>query len=115
MEWIRKNYRKQPWEIDARKGEKLACNILNKIDGKVPVIGKEPIEVKPTALNTTREIVISILNDGSIPNGDLVPRVLDGEKDKQIILKVLREVFALKQNGVIQEYSEGSLIYVRSV
>lgn len=105
-------YRNRPWEIEARGQEKMACNILKKIDGKVE--SKVITKVAPV-LNNTRELVISILNGGSIPNGELVPRVLNGQTDKQVILKTLREIFSLKQSGVIQEYNQGSLIYVRRV
>lgn len=114
-EYQRIAYDKKPWEIEARKlQDNLSDNILNKINEPTEVITK-PLEVAPV-LNTTRELVLSILNGGiTIPNGELVPRVLNGNKDKQKTLKVLREVFALKESGVIQEYNQGSLIYVRSV
>ena len=112
-------YKKRPWEKEARRHEKLACNILNKIDAPYNVITKPSAIFSGIDFNTpknnTRKLVISILNGGSIPNGDLVPRVLGGDKDKQKTLKVLREIFALKESGVIQEYNEGSLIYVRAV
>lgn len=109
-------YKKRPWEVEARRGEKMACNILKKIDAPVePKVITKPAPALVPVNNSVHELVMALLKDGAIPNGELVPKVLDGDKDKQKTLKVLREVFALKQSGVIQEYSEGSLIYVRRV
>jgi len=113
-QYIRKAYRKQPWEIDARKGEKLACNILNKLDGTVTA---EPVKkVEPVVLgNIITETIKAILNGGEIPNGELVRMVLNGDKSKQQTLKVLREVFALKQSNVIREVIKDSLVWVELV
>lgn len=113
-EYGRLAYNNTPWEIDARKlQDNLSNNILNKINKPVKVIAK-PVEVAPT-LNTTRELVISILNGGSIPNGELVPRVLNGDNDKQKTIKILKEVFALKQSDIIREVNDGGLIRVELV
>ena len=91
----------------------MAHNILDKIVTPTKVITK-PETFSGITFNspksTTRELVISILNGGSIPNGELVPKVLNGNTDKQKTLNVLREIFALKESGIIKEINvDGSI------
>lgn len=116
-EYLRKAYNKRPWEIDARKGEKMAHNILNKLNGTAkPKVVRKPAEIKPVVLNkSTADIVIGILKEGSIPNGDLIPKVLNGNKDKQTRINTHKEIFALKRDGVIREVIKDSIVWVELV
>jgi len=117
-EYLRKAYLKRPWEIEARKyQDTLSANVLNKIDKPVkPKVIRKPIEVKPVVLTkSTCAVILEILKDGAIPNGDLVKRILNGDTSKQTTLSVLREVFAFKQEGFIREVNMNSSIWVELV
>lgn len=117
-DYMRKAYLKQPWEIDARKGEKMAWNILNKIDAPVEVITKpEPVEVAPVKVIEAGigATIANILKEGAILNADLVKRILNGDTDKQKTLKVLRAVFNSKTDGFIREVIRDSIVWVELV
>lgn len=121
-QYIRKAYAKQPWEIDAQKGEKLAYNILNKINDspvavvepvKVEPVKAEPIKVEPSIRLTNVQLgILEVLKSGKMENGKLIPFILGGSKDKQYKIRVHKEVFELKQKGLIIELNLDGIVWV---
>jgi len=110
--YLRKVYEKRPWEVEARRlGKKFSYNVLNRID-------KPQVEPKPqpqAIVEGFASKVLDILKGRELPNGELVPLLLNGSTDRQKRIQALKKVFALKQDKVIQEVNRNGLIYVVAV
>jgi len=112
--YLRKKYWDRPWEKEARKfQDKLSYNILNRINKPVALTPKAV--VIPRASANIGETVLNILRGSDLPNGDLVPKLLEGSTDIQKRIRVLKEVFALKQSKVIEEFNVNGAVWVRAV
>ena len=110
---IRSNYRKRAWEVEARKFESMATNLTAKLKrfNNGASIKEEPKQ-KPVS-NMQREIILELLKDRDILNGNLVNLVIKENSDKQYRIKVLKEVFAMKESGMIEQYYNNSVAWIR--
>lgn len=112
-------YRSSPWEVEARKYQSiLARDVEDRVKGAVVVdkpVERPKVEAKPL----TREGILQaqilglVKAKGVLPNSDLVPLVLSGNKDGQFKIRVHKAIFALKQEGQLVEFSDNGLIKVR--
>jgi len=113
---VRCAYQKRPWEVEARKyQDKLSANVLNKINKPEVKAEPKPLAIPTEKVCTIEAQVLNILSYSELPNGELSAKVLQGKTDKQLRLRVLKEIFRLKQDKKIEEVNRNGLIFVRAI
>jgi len=113
----RSQYYKRPWEVEARRSEKLSGEFEISLKSKPQAEPKpEPKpEVARPELSVLQAQIIGLVRAKDIlPNGDLISHVLKGNRDKQFKIRVHKAVFELKQKGYLEEVNQGGLVFVRT-
>jgi len=109
----RSNYKKRGWEVEARKAEKMACNIEKKL--REVKVKPEPVKekVQEPVISSTINRVMELLNGNDLLNGNLLPTVLQGITDKQEKLQIQKEIFSMREEGLIENYNVDGIVWVR--
>ena len=107
---LRCSYRKRAWEVEARKYESMATGI----ESKLKRINKTaPVKVEQKPISNIENRVLEILKDTDLQNGDFLNVVLNGNADSQYRIKVQKEIYAMKELGMIEVYYEDSIAWIR--
>lgn len=107
---LRSQYYNRAWEVEARKFESLAQDYLNS-ENSIALIEKTIPEVQKTA-NTIEAKILEVLKT-DVENGNLGTMVINGNPDKQYTIDVLKTIYRMKVEGIIETYNVNGLIWAR--
>lgn len=117
-EILRSSYFTRKWEVEARKMEALAKDMPVAIKVAHKQFKAKVITVKPTVAivkDPTKEEALATLSCGKVRNDLFMEILLKGIVNSQERIAILKKVYSMKTENIINEVIVDSIVYIQTV